>query len=208
LELKASQVELEGGTTSRANSLNSAVAQPSAVDLFDQAVQAFTNALRVYSQSPDWESGAKMDYGGALLQEASRSTGKKASDLSARAVQAYGRALEIMSGFHTVFATLVVPHGLALMLEGEWESGDKAITLLDQAVQGFRTALGGITAADQRGLWMATEYDLATALYQDGRRTSDQKAAALFNQAIVADQELLKILDEDGPQNSGHRTED
>ena len=99
LELKASQVELEGGTTSRANSLNSAVAQPSAVDLFDQAVQAFTNALRVYSQSPDWESGAKMDYGGALLQEASRSTGKKASDLSARAVQAYGRALEIMSGF-------------------------------------------------------------------------------------------------------------
>jgi tetratricopeptide (TPR) repeat protein len=67
--------------------------------LLDQAVQAFRNALEVYTKAdlPQAWAGTQNNLGNALKAEGERAGGDKAAALLDQAVQAYERALEVFT---------------------------------------------------------------------------------------------------------------
>jgi hypothetical protein len=185
-----------------------------AIELLDQAAQAYRSALEAYTKAdlPQFgadiqrlaEGNADVELGYVLSDEGHRAGGEKAIELQDQAAQAYRSALEAYTkaDFPDLWAYTQLDLGIALGEEGATASGDKAAALFDQAARAFRGALEVCTKADLPRDWAWIERDLGAALFDEGNFVAGDKAIAVFDQAVQAYQRSLEVYTKtDFPQD-------
>ena len=166
--------------------------------LFDQAVEAYQNALEVRTKaaSPqDW-AATQNDLGIALTEEGLRASNEKAMPLLGQAVEALEKALEVRTkaDLPQQWAATQMNLGTALLREGEIATGDKAMDLLDQAAGACRNALEIYTRADLPEDWARTQVDLGNALVREAERSPADKAMTLLGGAVAAYRNALEVF--------------
>jgi tetratricopeptide (TPR) repeat protein len=173
------------------------VGRDGATALFDLAVQAYQNALQVYTKadSPDDWASTQNNLGLALADERLGAGGDKAAALLDQAAQAYRSALEVYTKADSPddWASTQNNLGLALTEEALDAGGDKAVALLDQSAQAYRSALEVNTRADSPQDWAADQNNLGSVLRFEGERASGDKAAALFEEAVECYESALQV---------------
>ncbi|MGD1062745.1 MAG: hypothetical protein ABR860_05735 [Terracidiphilus sp.] len=173
-----------------------------AAALFNQAVQAYQNALAVRTRTDvpqDWAT-TENDLGMALVDEAQRASGDKAAVLFDQAVQAFQQALEVTTKANLPqdWARTQFNLGIALTQEGQRALDAKAVPLLDAAVQAFGMALEVDTKADLPQRWAITQDALGLALMDEGVRSSQTGNVALLERAVQAFKCALEVITKDG----------
>ena len=169
---------------------------------YDQALQAFRNALQVQTKadSPqDW-AGTQNHLGLALMDEgnwadeAGAVDHDKAIALLDQAVQALRSALEVytQAALPQDWAQIQNNLGAALMREAE-RGGDKALALAGQAEQAFRNTLQVYTQAALPQDWARSQNNIGSALWLEGLVSSGDAATSFFNQAAQAYQGALQV---------------
>ena len=183
----------------------------SAMLLLKQAVQAYQDALEVYTQADlpqDW-AATQADLGNALVEEANNTDPFTASmPVIQEAVKAYRNALEVRTraALPLDWARTQMGLGNALTLESlaaAFVSLSLSTSLHDQAVEAYRNALQVLTKADQPQDWAATQMNLGGILLDEGMRAhTDDKALAWYDQAVEAYRAALQVYTEaDLPQD-------
>jgi tetratricopeptide (TPR) repeat protein len=180
------QLDLGGALVREAEETNDG---DHALSLYDQAVQAFENALEVYTKAdlPQIWATAENDLGGALDEEAQRAPGDKADALFAQAVEAFQRSLEVRpkAELPQDWASSEANLANTLLDEGERASGDKARALLDQAIQAYQDVLQIYTKAAFPQDWAMTQLALMEATLVSARFKDCYRQAEALDDASV-----------------------
>lgn len=195
---------------------------PLSLRLLGEAVTAYRAALEVYTreQSPqDWATTQKY-LGLALSYQATRSEGPESLRLLNESVTAYHAALEVYTREQSPkdWAMTQYNLGLALSYQGKRTSGAGSpagsLRLLGEAVTAFRAALTVYTREQSPQDWASTQYNLASALMNQGQGrgvpereggASDAENMRLDGEAVTAYRAALEIYTrEQVPQDWAH----
>ena len=163
-----------------------------AVDLLDQAAQAYRSALEGHTKD---DATTQSFLARALRDEGERASGDKAAAALDQAVQAYRSALDGFSKADNpeYWAEIEGGLGSALADLGVRTAGDDAVALLDQAVQAYQSALTVDTKADHPQEWAGAQINLGNAFLDEGKRISGEKAVAALDQSVQAYRNALEV---------------
>ena len=173
------------------------------------AVAAYRAALEVYTKADLPQDWARTQNNlGIALQELEKLSGDKeeGDKLLEDAVAAYRSALEVWTKADLPQFWARTQYNLGIALQELWRrSGNKEEDrkLLEGAVAAYRSALEVWTKADLPQDWARTQNDLATALKELGRGSSDnEQGRKLLEGAVAAYRALLEVYTKaDLPQN-------
>jgi tetratricopeptide (TPR) repeat protein len=168
------------------------------VRLLGQAVEAYRQALEVYTVEPfshwNWTL-TQNNLANALSDQAPQAEGAEAVTVLGQAVEAYRQALEIRTREHFPQDWAATQYNLGAALEelGTRSGAEEGRKPLEDAVAAYRSALEVRTKADLPQDWAATQNNLGVALQELGTRSAGEEGRKLLEDAVAAYRSALEV---------------